>query len=58
MITHCISTYNNLEYLKLAVKSVRLHSHYKDAPFIIHAENCTDGTDEWLISVGDQYKLE
>ena len=58
MITHCISTYNNLEYLKLAVKSVRLHSHYKDAPFIIHAENCTDGTDEWLKTKGDQYNLE
>ena len=58
MITHCISTYNNLEYLKLAVKSVRLHSHYKDAPFIIHAENCTDGTDEWLKAVGDHYNLE
>ena len=58
MITHCISTYNNLEYLKLAVKSVRLHSHYKDAPFIIHAENCTDGTNKWLQSVKDTYNLE
>ncbi len=47
MITHCISTYNNLPYLKLAVQSVRTHSYWNDAPFIIHAENCTDGTDEW-----------
>ncbi len=57
MITHCISTYNNLPYLKLAVKSVREHSHWKDAPFIIHAENCTDGTDEWLSAMGDHYDL-
>jgi len=48
MITFCISTYNNLPYLKLAVDSVRTYSYWKDAPFIIHAENCTDGTDEWL----------
>jgi len=48
MITFCISTYNNLPYLKLAVDSVRTYSYWKDAPFIIHAENCTDGTNEWL----------
>jgi GT2 family glycosyltransferase len=47
-LTHCISTYNNLSYLKLAIESVRKNSFYKDAPFIIHAENCTDGTNEWL----------
>ena len=58
MITHCISTYNNLDYLKLAVKSVRENSYYKDAPFVIHAENCTDGTDEWLKENGEKYNLE
>jgi GT2 family glycosyltransferase len=58
MITHCISTHNNLEYLKLAVKSVRENSYYKDAPFIIHAENCNDGTDEWLEKNTEKYKLE
>jgi glycosyltransferase involved in cell wall biosynthesis len=56
MITFCISTYNNLPYLKLAVESVRKNSYFKDAPFIIHAENCTDGTDEWLAS--NEYDLE
>jgi len=49
-ITTCISTNNNLEYLKLAIKSVRKNSYYKDQPVIIHAENCTDGTNEWLES--------
>ena len=58
MITHCISTYNNLPYLKLAVQSVRTHSYWKDAPFVIHAENCTDGTDEWLEENAAQYSLE
>ena len=58
MITHCISTYNNLPYLKLAIQSVRTHSYWKDAPFIIHAENCSDGTDEWLEENADAYDLE
>lgn len=58
MITHCISTYNNLPYLKLAVQSVRKNSHWNEAPFIIHAENCTDGTDEWLKENSTQYNLE
>ena len=48
MMTFCISTFNNLEYLKIAIDSVRTNSYYNDAPFIIHAENCEDGTDEWL----------
>ena len=58
MITHCISTYNNLPYLKLAIQSVRTHSYWNDAPFIIHAENCTDGTDEWLEENAEAYDLE
>ena len=57
-MTFCISTYNNLNYLKLAVESVREHSFYKDSPFIVHAENCTDGTNEWLEKNKEQYNLE
>lgn len=56
-LTFCISTYNNLPYLKIAIDSVRKNSHYKDAPFIIHAENCTDSTNEWLIENKDKYNL-
>jgi len=56
-LTFCISTYNNLEYLKIAVDSVRTNSYYNDAPFIIHAENCDDGTDEWLKDNSEKYKL-
>ena len=58
MITFCISTYNNLEYLKIAINSVRKNSYYNNAPFIIHAENCTDGTDEWLKENSNKYDLE
>lgn len=56
-ITFCISTWNNLDYLKIAVDSVRRNSHFKDSPFIIHAENCTDGTDEWLVENEKKYNL-
>jgi GT2 family glycosyltransferase len=56
-LTFCISTWNNLSYLKLAIESVRKNSYYKDAPFIIHAENCTDGTNEWLVENCDKYNL-
>ena len=58
MITFCISTYNNLPYLELAIQSVRQHSYWKNAPFIIHAENCSDSTDEWLEENAAQYSLE
>jgi GT2 family glycosyltransferase len=58
-MTFCISTFNNLNYLKLAVHSVRTYSHFKDAPFIIYSENSTDGTNEWLMSEGkEKYNLE
>ena len=56
-LTFCISTYNNLPYLKIAIQSVRANSYYKDAPFIVHAENCTDGTNEWLFDNKDKYNL-
>lgn len=56
-ITFCISTHNNLPYLKLAVQSVRSNSFFKDAPFIIHAENCTDNTNEWLEKSKELYNL-
>ena len=55
-ITTCISSNNNLEYLKLAVKSVRQNAYYKNMPIIVYAENCTDGTNEWLSN--NEYNLE
>lgn len=55
-ITTCISTNNNLEYLKLAIQSIRQNAFYKDMPIIVYAENCTDGTDEWLSN--NEYDIE
>lgn len=56
-ITFCLSTFNTINYLKLVVKSVRQNSYYKDAPFVVYAENCTDGTDEWLEENKEKYDL-
>lgn len=56
-ISFCISTYNNLNYLKIAIKSVRDNSYFADAPLIVHAENCTDGTNEWLMDNVEKYRL-
>ena len=53
ILTWCISTHNNYDYLKLAVESIRRNAFYKDSPIIIHAENCTDETDEWLVQQAD-----
>jgi GT2 family glycosyltransferase len=58
MITFCIGTYNNLPYLKIAIESVRRNSFYKNSPFIIHAENCTDGTNEFLMENHLKYNLQ
>lgn len=49
-LSWCISTHNNLDYLKLAIRSIEENAFYKDSPIIIYAENCTDGTDEYLKS--------
>lgn len=61
-ITTCISTNNNLEYLKLAVQSVRQNAYFKNQPIIVYAENCTDDTDEWLktnaLDLGIKYLIE
>lgn len=57
-ISTCINTNNNLGYLKLAIKSVKLNAYYKDQPIIIYAENCNDGTDEWLKENAEKYNLE
>ena len=47
-VSFLLSVYNNLDYMKYAIASVRRNSVDKKAPFIVYAENCTDGTNEWL----------
>lgn len=53
----CINTHNNLPYLKLAVNSVREYAFFNNAEFHIYAENCTDGTNEWLEKNKEELKL-
>jgi len=57
-ITTTIATTNNLPYLKLAINSVRKNAYYKDMPIVVFAENCTDGTDEWLQSNKDELQID
>ena len=57
-ITFCISSHNNLPYLKIAVESVRKNSYFKDAPFIVQSENSDDGTDEWLEAYYQEYNFD
>ena len=57
-ITSVIPTYNNLPFLKLTVKSVRQNCYYNDMPIFIFAENCTDGTNEWLAENADELGIE
>ena len=57
-ITSAISTYNNLPFLKLTVKSVRQNCYYNDMPIFIFAENCTDGTNECLAENADELEIE
>lgn len=56
-LTQVISTYNSIEFLKLAIDSVRKNSYYPNAPFIVFADGCTDGTNEWLLENKEKYNL-
>ena len=42
-----IPTWNNLDYLKLVIKSIRKNSHYAHQ-IIVHINEGTDGTKEWI----------
>ena len=57
-MTFCLSVYNNLDYMKICIESVRRNSYFYDAPFVVYAENCTDGTNEWLSENKDKYNLD
>ena len=49
-----IPTWNNLPYLKLCVESIRKHSAY-DHQIIVHVNEGTDGTLDWVRSQGLDY---
>ena len=56
-VSFLLSVYNNLDYMRFAIASVRRNSYDKKAPFIIYAENCTDGTNEWLEANKEKHNL-
>jgi glycosyltransferase involved in cell wall biosynthesis len=47
-----IPTWNNLPYLTLCIESIRAHSHF-DHQIIVHVNEGTDGTLEWLAEQQD-----
>ena len=47
MISIIIPSFNNLDYLKLCIKSLKKNSHYKNE-ILVHVNEGTDGTIEYL----------
>ena len=54
-ISVVLPSYNNLEYLKLAYKSIREIS--KDIELILCDDNSDDGTSEWLLSLDKENNI-
>ncbi len=54
MFSIVIPTWNNLDFLKLCVDSIRKHSRF-DHEIIIHVNDGSDGTLEWVKSQGIRY---
>lgn len=54
MFSIVIPTWNNLEFLKLAVDSIRKHSQFEHE-IIIHVNEGADGTLEWVRQQGLKY---
>ena len=54
MFSVIIPTWNNLEFLKLCVDSLRKHSQY-DHEIIIHVNDGSDGTLAWVKAQGLKY---
>ena len=54
MFSVLIPSWNNLEYLKLCVDSIRKHSQYEHE-IIVHVNEGSDGTLDWLKAQGIKY---
>ena len=50
-----IPTWNNLEYLKLCIHSIRKNSTYPHQ-IIVHVNDGSDGTLEWIKQSGIEYR--
>ena len=47
-----IPSWNNLDYLKCAVNSIRKNSRYKHQ-IIVHVNEGKDGSENWVLAQGD-----
>jgi len=56
-LTFAINTHNNIDYLELCIQSIRENSFHNDNPILVYAENCDDGTNEWLEDNKEEYDL-
>lgn len=54
MFSIVIPTWNNLEYLKLCVASIRTHSAYEHE-IVVHVSDGSDGTLDWVRAQGLKY---
>jgi GT2 family glycosyltransferase len=54
--TWIINTHRNLDYLKLAIDSIRSNAFNKNAPIIVYVENDKE-TADWLLSRSDIHSL-
>jgi len=51
-----IPTWNNLTFLRLCVESIRKNSYFKGHEILIHVNDGSDGTLEWVKSQGLKYR--
>jgi len=54
MFSIVIPTWNNLDYLKLCIESLQKYSKF-DHEILVHVNDGSDGTLDWLVSKGIKY---
>ena len=54
MFSILIPTFNNLDYLKICIESLRKNSNF-DHQIIVHVNQGTDGTLEYIKSINIEY---
>jgi len=55
MISILIPTFNNINYLKLTVESIKKNSSYKNHEILLHINDGSDGTLDYAISNNIKY---
>jgi len=57
MISILIPTFNNINYLKLTIKSIKKNSSYKNHEILLHINDGSDGTLDYAIANNFSYTL-